>query len=406
MQGRAVPYVALLALLSLASAAEARSLSGELIYRERIALPEDAEIAIEVRDAEGRLVTMFREETAGRQVPLPFALEAPDEALSVRAALFVGGEARWASDVIPVTPSAEATSLGPVALLPFRMIGFASTFLCGESTVAVGFAGEGARMRVGGTYFDLAAAPAASGAKFEMPGDAGTYAWSKGNAMTVSVRGAALPECGMSVAAALEPFVARGNEPFWTLTFGNDSVTFDRLGVDPIVGQVSGPEVTPAGRRYSVEQAGLAITVADTVEHDTMTGLPYPHSVTVEVGGKTLTGTGGDPRALLTGVEWRAEDVLGKGIPDNARVTATFTAEGRVAGTAGCNRYTGGYTLTGEGFSFGPAAATRMACPEALMTLERDTFDAFSRTARFDIDDTGALVLLASDGTRLMRMRH
>jgi heat shock protein HslJ len=44
--------------------------------------------------------------------------------------------------------------------------------------------------------------------------------------------------------------------------------------------------------------------------------------------------------------------------------------EGRYHGNAGCNLVNGSYTLEGNTLRFGPAAMTRMACPEAEMNVE------------------------------------
>jgi heat shock protein HslJ len=38
-----------------------------------------------------------------------------------------------------------------------------------------------------------------------------------------------------------------------------------------------------------------------------------------------------------------------------------------------------------------------MACPEALMAQERRVFEALEHVDRFDIDATGALVLIGAD---------
>lgn len=43
----------------------------------------------------------------------------------------------------------------------------------------------------------------------------------------------------------------------------------------------------------------------------------------------------------------------------------------RVAGSGGCNRLSGGYTLEGSRLKFGPMAGTMMACPQG-MEQERD----------------------------------
>lgn len=116
---------------------------------------------------------------------------------------------------------------------------------------------------------------------------------------------------------------------------------------------------------------------------------------------------GGDRVALLAGPDWRVEDIMGGGIIDRSHLTLQFGPDGRVAGTAGCNRYTASYTLTGDRLRIGSAAATMMACVSpALMEQERRFFDALSKVAAFDIDGTGALRLKAGDGATLLLARR
>lgn len=99
----------------------------------------------------------------------------------------------------------------------------------------------------------------------------------------------------------------------------------------------------------------------------------------------------------LTG-EWQVEDIGGGGIIDSSHVTLDFSEAGRIAGSGGCNRYTAALAEDGGGLTIGPAAATRMACPEALMNQEQRFFDALSSVERYERDGTGALLLFASDG--------
>ena len=77
------------------------------------------------------------------------------------------------------------------------------------------------------------------------------------------------------------------------------------------------------------------------------------------------------------------------------------TPRGRVFGNGSCNRYNGAATLTGESLSFGPIASTMMACPEAIMGQERRLFDTLEQVIGFDIDETGALILLGPAGPLL-----
>ena len=383
-------------LLAGAAIADTRQITGDLAYRERIALLPGATMLVELRDETGTLVGALREEAGERQVPLPFALEAPGGALTLQGGLVVAGAPIWASEPVAIPAGDEDVTLGVVQLRRVVAMGFATTFRCGEAEAEVGFLGEGARLRIGATFIDLAPVPAASGARFEAADDPGTWVWSKGNEMTVSFRGTELPLCFPALSGSLVAFTARGNEPFWTLRVEDGTATFRPMDGAEVSGPVAAPEISDGARRYEVEGTDLAFIVRDRVTRDTMTGMPHPAAVTIETGEATLTGTGGDPAALLGGVVWRAEDVAGKGIPDAAEVTLEFR-DGRAAGTSGCNRYSGGYTLSGEGLGFDRMAGTMMLCPDALMTLERDYLDALARVTRFEIDDTGALVLIAGD---------
>jgi copper homeostasis protein (lipoprotein) len=56
----------------------------------------------------------------------------------------------------------------------------------------------------------------------------------------------------------------------------------------------------------------------------------------------------------------------------------------RVAGSGGCNRLTGSYTLEGERLTFGQTAGTMMACPNG-MEQEKAFHEALARVARWRI---------------------
>ena len=64
-------------------------------------------------------------------------------------------------------------------------------------------------------------------------------------------------------------------------------------------------------------------------------------------------------------------------------LTMEFSADGRVAGSAGCNRYTGSFKQDGKTLSFGPAAATRRMCvePEGVMEQEQQFLKALETVA-------------------------
>ncbi len=111
----------------------------------------------------------------------------------------------------------------------------------------------------------------------------------------------------------------------------------------------------------------------------------------------TLAATTACAATELAG-EWQVEDIGGRGVIDSSNVRLDFSEPGRIAGSGGCNRYTAELAVEGGGLTVGPAAATRMMCPEALMIQERRFFDALASVDRYEQDDTGALLLFAADG--------
>jgi heat shock protein HslJ len=106
----------------------------------------------------------------------------------------------------------------------------------------------------------------------------------------------------------------------------------------------------------------------------------------------------------LTGSEWWVEDILGGGVVDRSQTTIQFVEPRRVAGNSGCNRYMGGYELSGDRLSFGALAGTMMACPEALMNQEQRFHQAMTQVSQWRIDpDTGLLHLVDESGETVIR---
>jgi len=88
--------------------------------------------------------------------------------------------------------------------------------------------------------------------------------------------------------------------------------------------------------------------------------------------------------ADLKGVTWRLSR-LGRNerVPEGVKVTAVF-GDGRVSGSSGCNRYSAGVVETGpQGFSIGPAASTKMACPDPAGGFEDRYLSALHSANRF-----------------------
>jgi len=372
-----------------------RMIDGSLTYRERMALPEDTLAVIEARDSRGRLLGEATLRTRGAQVPLPFRIGVPEGMdAELRAALVLDGRPQWYASDIAVPAGTDPVSLGEVVLARFVPMGFASTLRCGDRELRVGFFGANAVMEIDGRRTVLEPVPAPSGARFEAPGDPGIWIWSRGNAVLVALGGEQLPECSVVPPEAPRPYRAQGNEPGWSLRVDGGRMTLvTDYGARTI--EAALPEALFEGGAFVYEAASEALRIRITpgLCRDDMTGMPHPESVEVALEGRRLSGCGGDPRELLSGGEWVVEDIGRRGIMDASRVTLNFSDDGSLGGAASCNRYATSLTIGGESIGVGQIAATKMACAEALMNQERAFFAALGSVARFDIDETGALLL-------------
>ncbi len=102
------------------------------------------------------------------------------------------------------------------------------------------------------------------------------------------------------------------------------------------------------------------------------------------------TGAAAKP-ATIEGVPWAL----------TSGPSATFT-HGTVAGSTGCNRYTGSYTLDGDALEIGRVATTQMACPPPEDKIERQYLAALDRVAAWH-RTADELVLSDADGKELLR---
>lgn len=382
----------------LSAEAPVRILSGEVLYRERIALPEDAQVVVELRDDMGLLLGAARFASGGRQVPIDYAVTVPPGVGGMlRAGIFQGARPGWVSAGVPVAAGEADVELPPLLLQRHVVMGFASALDCGAERAEIGFVDEVARLRIRGEVLDLLPVPAASGARFVAADDPGTSVHTRGDHARITLRGEELAECMLAVPPALLPLEARGNEPFWFL-----AMTPDRL----VLRGIDGVEIDAAWEPHPEEVSGgvalagpeaLEILLREDICRDTMTGMPYPYSVAISRDGKVREGCGGTPERLLVGFHWRVTDIGGAAPGDGVEVSIVFGEDGGISGRAACNRYAGRWTLGGEGLGISPLASTKMACPPALMEVEGRMLAMLPTIDRFDIDDEGALVLLSAD---------
>jgi putative lipoprotein len=79
-------------------------------------------------------------------------------------------------------------------------------------------------------------------------------------------------------------------------------------------------------------------------------------------------------------------------------LTATFSAEGVVSGSSGCNSYSGPYAVDGTAMSIGPLASTLMACAsDELNAQEQEYLAALQRVATWEAEGS-SLVLRDAGG--------
>jgi uncharacterized membrane protein len=199
--------------------------------------------------------------------------------------------------------------------------------------------------------------------------------------------------------AADEKLTARGNEPSWRVDISASAVAFEAPGLGLTFEAPITSRDTKDGRPRIVAQARgetLEMIVTERPCADLMTGMPFPIGVEVSYSGRTFKGCGGE---IMTAIEggWRVIRLGTDLLPQGVIATVVFDREGRASGRSGCNRFTGTYTLSGEGLSFGQIAGTRMACPPAEMDTERRFLDLMQKVTRATPGENGQLRLMAGD---------
>ena len=218
---------------------------------------------------------------------------------------------------------------------------------------------------------------------------------------------AALLLASAATAAEAPTFRAQGNEPSWSLTKTADGITFKTL---------DGKSVTlsplPAAQKdvgiETYRSAGgaepFAVTIADKICIDSMSGMPFPSLVTVQAGNTKYAGCGGEPASLLRG-DWAVEQIAGKPIVSESHPSLTFGVDGQMSGDASCNRFFGGYALTGEGLTITPGGSSMMMCEQPKMDQEQLLLALLGKIGSFAIEADGSLLLRAGDGRSITARR-
>jgi heat shock protein HslJ len=192
--------------------------------------------------------------------------------------------------------------------------------------------------------------------------------------------------------------MALGTEPGWTL-----EITPGRLNYAGDYGEtkiiVPNPGAKPSfnGERYVTPR--LTVDVTHAACSDGMSDRRYADTVTVIADGKTVKGCGGAilPPDTLAGSNWTFVSIGGAAVTGDRPTSLQFDGE-RLSGSAGCNRFAGGYAVKDGVLTAGQLAATLMACPGPGMEQERAFFDLMSAPAEIDFPSDGTMVLTGKNG--------
>lgn len=131
----------------------------------------------------------------------------------------------------------------------------------------------------------------------------------------------------------------------------------------------------------------------------------------VEGGQLTLLDAGGNAlatfaqqRAGLAGTAWRVTGYNNGrqaivSVITGTELTADFGADGTLSGSAGCNRYTATYEVSGTNLKIGPVALTLMACADPAGVMEQETqfLQALATATTYRLDGD-RLELRTADG--------
>lgn len=146
------------------SSASGPVIVGELFYPERIALPPDAELVLEVRDAataDQALLLLSRRPLEGRQVPIAFELTLPELAevgqAVFRAGLVAPGGLLRVTEAVPVSAEVDVLTLSNLRAYTLPGPAFGSSWRCGDQRFLFGPLGEQQYLVAAGQSFELLA---------------------------------------------------------------------------------------------------------------------------------------------------------------------------------------------------------------------------------------------------------
>ena len=197
-------------------------------------------------------------------------------------------------------------------------------------------------------------------------------------------------------------FLARGNEPFWTLEIDLEKemsfATLDDIKLNtPSVERKKEQDVDVTIYHAKTKSGELVVTITRADCEDNMSGEQSKYTVKVEVKNtedkdfKTFEGCGQYLYDSRLHDIWAMEEMTGvklkkakltKGLP----IFEFYPDEMRFKGHAGCNSLSGTITVVGNKITFGNLMGTLMSCPD--MTVERAVVKAIDqKTVTYSVEN-------------------
>ena len=220
----------------------------------------------------------------------------------------------------------------------------------------------------------------------------------------------------MVAAAAEQPLICFGNEPSWSVNLTEPGMArWSTPDGESVVyrGVATRHAFLPETLWRGSPAAGrdLVVWLQDSTCTDNMSGNKLPVTARVSTpDGRFLSGccrvpaaaAAGPPPARLEGAAWQLKELPGPQSAALGQLTRPVTIRfesGRLSGFAGCNNFSGSYTLDGDQLKIGPVASTQMACPEPGSSIENAFHKALSGTLRYAVDGDDLSATTASGGT-------
>lgn len=150
-----------------------------------------------------------------------------------------------------------------------------------------------------------------------------------------------------------------------------------------VIRDLSGDRFQPRNLPGQFQRDGLAVE-AEVRRRDDMVSIGMA-GVQVDLVRIRERAPGTTAGSGLTGTSWRLENLAGFGVVDGVPATLSFPEDGMAQGNGSCNRFHGHVETHGDAILFGPLAATKKLCTEAIMTQEDRYLEALRGATRFEI---------------------